>query len=88
MRYEEKPTSKRARIAWLIVAWVLFLGPFTAVVFFLAGWWGFIGLAIALWFTYDYLKRGDMFSPVDAMVSGEGRLFGNFWEHEEERNRH
>jgi hypothetical protein len=29
-------------------------------------WLGLPALALALWLTYDYLKRGDMFSQVDA----------------------
>lgn len=67
MPYEERPPSKRARIAWLVGAWVLFIGPFTALFFFWGGvWWGLVALAAAVWLTYDYLKRGGFFEVVDS----------------------
>jgi hypothetical protein len=88
MPYQEKPPSKRARIAWLIGAWVVFIGPFTVLFFFWGGLWlGLPALALALWLTYDYLKRGDMFGPADAMMSGEGRIFGRYVEHRERQDR-
>ena len=89
MPYVEKPPSKKVRIAWLVGAWLVFIGPFTVLFFMWGGvWLGLPALALALWLTYDYLKRGDMFGPIDAMMSGEGRIFGEWAKGREERNRH
>ncbi len=67
MPYVEKPPSKRARVAWLVVSWILFIGPFTVLLFSWGGLWpGLIGLALALWLTYDYLKRGGFFADMDS----------------------
>ena len=80
MPYVEKPPSKRARVFWLIVSWVLFFGPFTVVLFFWAGWWGLLSLALALWFSHDYLKRGGFTEDIEDFVSMEGRAIGNYVE--------
>ena len=80
MPYVERPPSKRTRLVWLIVSWVLFFGPFTVFFFFWFGWWGLISLALALWFSYDYLKRGGFTEQVDEFVTFEGRNIGRYVE--------
>jgi hypothetical protein len=80
MPYVEQPPSKKARIAWLVGAWLVFIGPFTVLFFFWFGWWGLISLALALWFSYDYLKRGGFTEQVDEFVTFEGRAIGKYVE--------
>ena len=58
MPYEERPATRRRRIGWAIVAWVLFFGPFTVLMFLWLRWWALIPLAALAWMTYDYVRRG------------------------------
>ncbi len=56
--YEEKPAPRQGRIGWAVVAWILFFGPFTVLLFFWMGWWTLIPLVALTWMTYDYVRRG------------------------------
>ncbi len=81
MPYVEKPPSKRARIAWLVGAWVVFIGPFTVLFFMWGGlWFGVPALALAVWFSYDYLRRGGFAEDIDDFVSMGGRAVGGYVE--------
>ena len=80
MPYEEKPASRKQRIAWMVGFWIVFAGPMVVLFFFWAGWWGLIPLALAVWATYDYLMSGGVFEQIDAMASGEGRVLGEYVE--------
>ena len=75
--YSERPTSRRTRILWLALAWV-FGGPVLVVFFFWMGWWALLLLAMAVWTTWDYLKKGDMFSTADG-VSKMGAWLPGAW---------
>jgi hypothetical protein len=72
MPYEEKPASRKQRIAWLVGLWVVFAGPMVVLFFFWAGWWGLIPLGLVLWASYDYLESGDMTGQVEAVELSSG----------------
>jgi hypothetical protein len=38
MPYEEKPASRKQRIAWMVGFWIVFAGPMVVLFFFWAGW--------------------------------------------------
>jgi hypothetical protein len=58
--FEERPMSKRARVAWVIVGWLIALGPLNAGLALLMGWWVLPFLALSLWGTWDFLRRGSL----------------------------
>ena len=64
MDWKPKPPSRRTRIFYLVLLWIpgaLFVG-----FMWVAAWWVALPLLlIGLWGTRDYLRRGDMFGPVD-----------------------
>ena len=60
MPYKEKPTSKRVRLAYIVVVWIP-LGAIMIAFSFLLGWWSLILWATALWATWDYWRKGDMY---------------------------
>ena len=65
----EKPISKRTRVVIILVLWLIVCVPFFVGMWFLMGWWVLLFLAVAVWATVDYMRRGDMFSSVDHSVS-------------------
>jgi len=65
----EKPISKRTRVVIILVLWLIVGVPFFVGMWFLMGWWVLLFLAVAVWATVDYMRRGDMFSSVDHSVS-------------------
>ena len=70
-----QPLSKRTRIVVSVVMW-MFLGPLVIGFSMLALWLG-VGLAVLLiWFTYDYIKRGNLAGEIEEGLSRGGGLFG------------
>lgn len=64
--YEEQPLSLRGRIAVAVAAWI----PGGFVVWWLIGmlgWWSLPVVALAVWATWDYLRKGGMFESVDTV---------------------
>ena len=81
MPYVERSPSKRARMAWLVGGWIVFIGPFTVLFFMWGGpWLGLPALALALWFSYDYVTRGGFTEDIEDFVSMEGRAVGGYVE--------
>lgn len=65
----EKPITKRTRVVLTVVLWLIIGVPFFVAMWFWMGWWVLPFLALAVWATVDYMRRGDMFSSVDHAVS-------------------
>lgn len=65
----EQPISKRTRVVMVVLSWVVIGIPLFVGLWFWFGWWALILLAGAVWATFDYMKRGDMYSQVDHGVS-------------------
>ena len=65
----EKPISKRTRVVIIVLLWLVIGVPFFVGMGFWMGWWVLPFLALAVWATIDYMRRGDMFSSVDHGVS-------------------
>ncbi len=65
----EKSLSKRGRIIATVVFWLLVGIPVLAVMWVWSFWLALVVLPFGVWATWDYLKRGDMFSQVDHSVS-------------------
>ena len=74
MGKDMQPFSRRTRIVLAVVAW-LFLIPLL-IGFWMFAWWLGLGLAaLSIWFTYDYIKRGDLASEIEEGLSrGAGML--------------
>jgi uncharacterized membrane protein YdbT with pleckstrin-like domain len=62
----------------VIGLWIV-LGPFMVGFVFWFGWWSLVLVAGAVWATYDYLKRGDVFGPVARAVSRSGAFLPGAW---------
>jgi hypothetical protein len=65
----EKPITKRTRKVIVLVLWLIIGLPVFVGLSFVMGWWVLLFLAVAVWATVDYVKRGDMYSAVDHAVS-------------------
>ena len=65
----EKPLSKRGRITATIVFWLVGGLPILVMLWLVNIWLAVVALAFGLWATWDYLKKGDMFSQVDHGMS-------------------
>lgn len=65
----EKPLSKRTRIVLVLLSWLIIGIPLFVGLWFWFGWWVLVLFAGAVWATFDYMKRGDMFSSIDHMMS-------------------
>ena len=65
----EKPISPRTRLILVVILWVVVGIPVFAALWMWTGWWSLLLLAAAVWATWDYLKRGDMFSQIDHSIS-------------------
>lgn len=61
----EKPLSKRGRVIATVAFWLVVGLPVLAVLWMANVWSVVVALPLGLWATWDYLKRGDMFSQVD-----------------------
>lgn len=72
MPYEEKPASKRTRLVWIVLGWILGV-PFIVAMWLMLGWVSLILLAGMVWGTWDYYRKGDMFGAVDG-IGREGAL--------------
>lgn len=57
MPYEEKPSTRRTRMVISGFIWVV-LGPLFVMLWFLMGWLALIGVAAAVWWTQDYIRKG------------------------------
>jgi hypothetical protein len=75
--YEEKPPSRTLRTVYLILAWIP-VGFVFVVLWFWMSWWFLLALIPALWATWDYWRRGDGFSSLDA-VSRIGAFLPGAW---------
>jgi hypothetical protein len=65
VQYQEKPTPFWVRLVVTVVAWIP--GAYMLTVLSLQmGWWSLLVWVPALWATWDYLRRGDMFGAVDS----------------------
>ena len=64
-RYEEKPASKKARVAYLAIAW-LPVGLLLYGAWFFSVWAFLLVLIVAVPFSWDYYRHGGMFDSVDS----------------------
>ncbi len=68
MGKDMQPLSRNARIVLSVVIW-LFLIPLI-IGFWLFAWWLGLGMALpSAWFTYDYIKRGDLAGEIEEGLS-------------------
>ena len=65
----EKPLSKRGRIIATVAFWLVVGLPVLALFWTVNVWLAVVALPFGLWATWDYLKKGDMFSQVDHAIS-------------------
>lgn len=65
----EKPLSKRGRIIAIVVFWLVVGIPVLVLLWMGNIWLALAALPFAIWASWDYLKRGDMFSQIDHAVS-------------------
>ena len=65
----EKPLSKRGRIIAIVVAWLVAGIPVLVFFWLVNVWLALVALLLGGWATWDYLKRGDMFSQLDHSIS-------------------
>ena len=65
----EKPLSKRGRIIAIVAVWLLVGIPVLVFFWMVNIWLALVALLLGGWATWDYLKRGDMFSQIDHAVS-------------------
>ena len=69
----EKDITKRGRIVIVVVLWVVGIPLFIGL--WLLSWWvALIGIALALWGTRDYVKKGGLFEQVDAAFKAEQNI--------------
>jgi hypothetical protein len=54
----EKPTTRRSRIVTMAVAWVVVGIPLTVGMWLFMGWWMLLPLAVVVWATVDYIRKG------------------------------
>ena len=65
----ERPLTARGRIIAIIVFWLIVGFPVLVLLWMWNIWLAVVALPFGLWATWDYLKRGDMFSQVDHGIS-------------------
>ena len=65
----EKPLSKRGRIIAIVVFWLVVGIPVLLLLWMGNIWLALAALPFGIWATWDYLKRGDMYSQIDHAVS-------------------
>ena len=58
--FEERPMSKRARVIWAIVGWLVVLGPLNVGLARLMGWRVLPFSVLSLWGPWDFLRRGSL----------------------------
>lgn len=80
MAYTEQLNTRRARVGIVAVVWIL-MAPIVYMFVVEWQWWTVLILALAIWGSLDYVRRGDMFSAVDHAVSH------HVWSGEEARHR-
>jgi fatty acid desaturase len=61
----EKDVSKRTRVIIAAVVWLVIALPVFIWFWQMVGWWVLIGVAVAIWVTYDYIKKGGTGDVVD-----------------------
>lgn len=75
MAGDMQPLKRRGRIVVSIVVW-----PLIAILiwgFFQWAWWLGVGVAaIAIWSTYDYIRKGGFATDIVEGLSREGRAVG------------
>lgn len=54
----EKPTTKRTRVLIMAAAWLLVGIPLMVTGWFLIGWWTLLPVAVFVWATVDYVRKG------------------------------
>lgn len=72
-RYEERPTSKRGRILWVVAVWIV-AGPVMFGLAIMMQWWALLVIVPAVLATRKYLLEGGMFEAVDGMGRAEARI--------------
>jgi len=57
MSSTEKPSTRRSRMVIAALIWVVMI-PFFIMLWFMVGWLSVVGVAGAVWWTQDYIRRG------------------------------
>jgi fatty acid desaturase len=65
----EKPTTRKTRIGALAIAWLVGITLLIGLWFWF-GWWVLILVAVGVWASVDYLRRGDQAGHVDRLKWG------------------
>ena len=77
----EKPElSNRTRIVIVVALW-LFPGiPLLYVMWAVGAWWLALPVvAVGVWASLDYIRKGGQFDQFDKALGGEGRYVPNAW---------
>ena len=69
----EKPLSKRGRLIIVVLVWMVGIPLFIGL-FLVMSWVAVILFVGAVWATWDYLKKGDFFGPIDRSFRAESRI--------------
>ena len=65
----EKDLTERSRRAIAVILWLVLGIPLFVGLSFTVGWWILLLVAPAVWATWDWVRRGDLYSTVDHSVS-------------------
>ena len=65
--------SKRTRIVRLVIAWIVGV-PFVVWMFFWISWFTLPILAGMIWITWDYYRKGEMMTALEATQREAGFL--------------
>lgn len=79
----ERPASRLVRVGWVVAAWIVGV-PMAIGLWSLMGWLSLLIVLPALWTTWDYLRRGDMFGAVDG-ASRMGAFLPGAWRRRDDR---
>ena len=66
MPYEERPNTRRTRVVIISVLWLLVGFPILIGLQFWTSWLLWILVALSVWASADYVRRGGMFEAVDS----------------------
>ena len=71
MSSTEKPSTRRSRTVIAGLLWVVLI-PFFIMLWSLMGWVALVGVAAAVWWTQDYIRRGGTDPDYVARAGGWG----------------